>query len=104
MAGKPKLSNAKINEIMANPAVRAALRAKAARVEPRAKSLAYASGAPGLAKALEVVVGVRPGTNSPTGLRRPFARVRAEITDDIRDSDRGAKLTRRQILRRSSSA
>ncbi|MBM6622669.1 hypothetical protein JTF08_13720 [Micrococcaceae bacterium RIT802] len=104
MAAKLKLSAEKINEMMGSPAVRKAVAAKAARVLPRAKSLAYSSGADGTGKALEVIEGVRPGTKSPSGLRRPYARIRVEVTDEVREQDRGSKLSRRQILRRSSSA
>lgn len=83
--------------------VRAALRAKAARMLPRAQRTAYEAGAPGFAEALRLEEGVRPGTKAD-GFQRPFARLTAEVTDDMEKRDGGAKLTRTMILRRSARA
>ena len=83
--------------------VRAALRAKAARMLPRAQRTAYEAGAPGFADALRLEEGTRPGTKAD-GFQRPYARLIAEVTDDMEKRDRGAKLTRNMILRRSLRA
>lgn len=87
-----------------SPAVLAALRAKAARVLPNAQRVAAAAGAIEFGRELHVEEGVRPGTKATGGLRRPYARVTATVTDEMRTADSGAKLTRRQILRRSARA
>ncbi len=103
MAKPIKLSTKKINEIMASDAVRDALERKAARVLPRARAIAYSSEAPKLAAALETVPGTRPGTNSPTGLKRPYVRVGAVLTDEIIEEGKRARLSRVKILRRASN-
>lgn len=104
MAKPLRLSNDKISEIMASPAVRKALENKARRIHPRARSIANGAGATAFATALRVETGTRPGARSPTGLKRPFARVIADMDDAARDADRGADLSRIKILRRASSA
>lgn len=104
MAKPTRLSNDKINEIMASPAVRKALANKAHRIQPRAASIANSAGAEAFAKALRVETGTRPGAQSPTGLKRPYARVIADMDDASRDADRGAALSRTKILRRASGA
>lgn len=103
--GKPLVpSTALLEQAAQHPAVRAALRAKAERVLPRAQRLAAAAGAVAFGRALDVVEGTRPGAKAQGGMRRPYARVTATVTDEIREADAGASLTRRQILRRSARA
>lgn len=98
------LSPKKRQEILDHPSVRAAARAKAARMLPRAQRLAIEAGAPNFAKALRVVEGRRPGSKARDGIKRPFARVTANLTDELKTRDAGAKISRTQILRRASRA
>lgn len=85
-----------------SPAVREALRRRAERLLPRAQRLAYTAGANTFAKSLRVEEGVRPGTKAKGGLQRPFARIVGDSSEEVRIADAGAKLTRRQILRRAA--
>lgn len=101
----PKLtiSTRLLNDAMGSNKVRAALRAKANRVLPRAKAIAYSVGATEFAKALKVRDGTRPGTRSPSGFKRPYARVVAAVTPELKKKDGRTSLSRQQILRRGSS-
>ncbi len=93
-----------IQEVAESDFVRDAIAAEARRMLPAAQRAAYNAGANAFAKSLRVETGTRPGSKSPTGLRRPYARIIGEDTDEVRDADRGAKLTPTQILRRASRA
>ncbi len=104
MARPMKPSTELLERAASSPAVRAALRAKAARALPRAQRLAAAAGAQRFSRRLRVEEGTRPGSKAEGGFRRPYARVTATLTDDDQAADAGAKITRRQILRRASSA
>lgn len=99
---KLSLSSKKFNEVLQNKKVREALKNKADRVLPRSKAIAYSLGASGFAEALHVVEGTRPGTRSPSGLKRPYARVVATVTPQLKRTDGRTSLTRTQILRRGS--
>lgn len=88
---------------MAAPGVQAAVRAKRDRILPRAQRLAAQAGALEFSRALHAEEGVRPGSKAG-GFRRPYARVSADVTDELRAADAGARITRRSILRRASSA
>ena len=92
-----------LEQVAQSAAVRAQLRAKAARMLPRAQRLAAAAGARQFGRRLRVEEGIRPGTKAG-GFRRPYARLTADLTDDEAAADSGAKLSRRQILRRSAGA
>lgn len=96
------LSTDKLNAIMQLPSVRRALEARAERVLPRTKAIALSANAPAFAEALEVQTGTRPGRDAKHGMRRSYARISAKVTPEIRKRDKGAKLTRRQILRRGA--
>lgn len=100
---KTTISTRLINQAMGSNKVHAALKAKADRVLPRAKAIAYSVGASEFADALEVREGTRPGTNSPSGFKRPYARVVATVTPELKKKDGRTSLTRQQILRRGSS-
>ncbi|RZU61741.1 hypothetical protein [Zhihengliuella halotolerans] len=105
MSGMRKpLSVKKLNAAMDTPAVRAAARAKAERILPRARAIALTAGATAFAEQLKIAEGVRSGGKSPSGLERSYARVVADMPDKLRSRDFNAKLTRRQILRRASNA
>lgn len=96
------LSTERLNAIMQMPKVQAALRAKAERALPRTKAVALSANAEAFADALEIKTGTRPGRDAKGGLRRSYARISAQVTPEIRKADKGAKLTRRQILRRGA--
>lgn len=95
------LSTKALNKALQADKVTNALEARAARVLPRARALAYQAGARQFAQQLHIVSGTRPGLGAVDGLKRPYARVSAALTDEQVKADRGAKLTRRQILRRA---
>ena len=99
---KMEISSKLLNQAMQSPSVQAALRNKAARVLPRAKAIALSDNQPGFAEAIVLTQAERPGTKSPTGLKRPYARIGAVITPEVKD-DGYNKLTRSQILKRASS-
>ena len=90
-----------IDQVLASPAVREALYARARLVLPRTQRVAAQSGAVELSKRLRVEQGTRPGAKAG-GFQRPYARVIADIDDDVRKKDKGAKLTPRQIVRRGA--
>lgn len=101
---RAKITVETINAAMDTPAVRRALRAKAARALPRAQRLAIAAGAKAFAASLRTEEGTRPGAKSEGGLRRPFARVIGDATGEVRQADAGGTMTRRSIMRRASRA
>ena len=95
------ISNKKLNELMASPQIRQKLQNKANRILPRAKALAYADGQTEFGKALSTTTGIRSGIKSPTGLRRPYARIGAQITPEMKKADGYTKTTRQQLLRKA---
>lgn len=96
------LSAQKLNELLESPAVRNQLRARANRVLPTAKAIAYSTGAAKFAEALKVSEGTRPGTGAKDGIKRSYARVGAVITPELIKADGRTQLTRRMILRRAA--
>jgi hypothetical protein len=96
-----------INKAMRSPEVMKSLEARAARILPRTRALAYAANQPLFARALRVETGVRPGTQSQVGVRRSYARVTATLTPQIlaesRRAVRAGKPTRQMILRRGAA-
>lgn len=102
--GRAAVTNKTLHAAALAPSVRAALRAKAARMLPRAQREALKAGAREFAGQLHVTSGVRPGTKATQGLRRPYARVEARMSDDQRAADSAATQTRQQILRRAARA
>ena len=102
MAKTPDFS-ATIAAAAQSTAVQAGLRAKAQRMLPRAQRLAHQAGANAFAEELHVETGTRPGTQAG-GFQRPYARITADITEDLEERDAGASLTRTMILRRSARA
>ena len=103
MAKPIQLTPELLTQIAGLPAVRALLEAKARRMLPRAQRLAAQAGALEFGKALRVEQGTRPGDKAD-GFARPYARVTAQVTPEMDAADKGAALSRRQILRRASSA
>ena len=83
-------------QVFASPIVRARLLSRARVALPAAQREAIAAGAPGWARKLRLEQGVRPGAKSPTGIRRPYARIIGprEVTEGDKPIDR------QRILRR----
>ena len=104
MAKEIRLGAEAISAALASATVRSALRARANRALPRVKRTAYEAGATNLGDELRVEEGTRPGTKAEGGVRRPYARVVAELTDEQARADSRATLTRLQIIRRGSRA
>lgn len=96
------ISRQTIDEIQRSSPVRSRLESKGARVLARARTLAFAEGMPEFARRLRLVTGTRPGTKSPTGIRRSFVQVVAPEGADEEYGNRG--VTRQAILRRSIGA
>lgn len=61
--------------VLRNPEVRQTLVDTATRLLPICQRLALQEGCPDFADSLRVETGTRPGTKSPTGIKRPYARV-----------------------------
>lgn len=97
------LSTRRLNQALQSPTVRKALAARARRVLPRTRAIATNAGATEFARALRVTEGTRPGTGARDGLQRPYARIAATVTTEIRRADARSRLSRRQILRRGAS-
>lgn len=97
------VSTEKLNEALQQPGVRKALNARAQRILPTARAVALSVGAKAFSDALRVETGTRPGAKANEGLRRPYARVTAEVTPEMKRADGRTKLTRQQILRRGAS-
>lgn len=97
------LSKKKIEQIMQSRKVQAALERRASSILPRAKAIAISAGAEALAGTMKIERGTRPGTKARGGLKRPYVRVTAELTPEVKKADRGAKLTAKQITRRAAS-
>ena len=102
MAKSTQITDATIDQVLASSSVRESLNAKARLVLPRAQRIASQAGALEFSKRLQVESGTRPGAKAG-GFQRPYARVSATIDDDLKKSDAGSRLTRRQILRRAAS-
>lgn len=103
MAKQPNLADL-VAEVtiraLAHPAVQAAVLRRAQQIFPRAQHAAYKAGRIHFADNMRVETGVRPGTKSPTGLKRPYARVISTITPEQHAADsRRAKTSRTKILR-----
>lgn len=101
-----------LNAVMDSPKVRAQLNAKARRVLASAQRLAYKANRIHMAQALHIEDGTRPGSKSPTGLKRSFSGVTFSLTkeqwiDDALGSDESpgkSTMTVTEIMRRASRA
>ena len=92
-----------VNAALTHPAIAAAVASRAQQVLGRARYEAYKAGRINFGDALRVEAGNRPGTKSPRGIKRPYARVTATITPEQHEADsRKAKASRTEILRRSA--
>lgn len=103
---KPKvvISRATLDAAARTPEVRMALRQKRDRVHARAYRLAIAAGAPKFARALRKEGGTRPGTKSPSGIRRPYERVIATSADASAQEYGDRNVRKAAILRRAAEA
>jgi hypothetical protein len=101
---RPLVSKRTLDEAAASPAVRAALRAKAKRVLPRAQRLAYAAGAKEFGDSLRIEEGTRPGTKSPSGIKRAYVRIIATSEDATAREHGDVGVPKQAILRRSAGA
>lgn len=97
------ISTDRLNDVLQGAKVKAQLLARAQRALPAARAVAMSAGATEFAKALHVEEGTRPGTGAAGGLKRPYARVVAQLTPEMKLADKGSKLTRQKILRRGAS-
>ena len=103
MADKtPDLSEI-IKQAAHHPKVREALEAQARLLLPRAQRIAAEAGALEFGKALRVEIGVRPGTKAKDHFRRPYARIIATVTEEMKTADRRQKMSRTKILRRAAA-
>ncbi|MDU3736497.1 MAG: hypothetical protein E6586_08730 [Bifidobacterium scardovii] len=89
--------------VLANPGVRKALNATARRLLPIAKRIAYKEHAPDYADSLRIETGTRPGTKSPTGVKRPYARVIAGSENAAEQEFGGKNMPKRGFLRRAAA-
>lgn len=96
------LSIKQTNDVLASKPVRATVQARADRILPTARSIAFSSGARAFGNSLRAESGIRPGAKSPTGIKRPFTRITGDVTEDIKRADARSKLSRQQILRRAT--
>lgn len=88
-----------------HPKVKAALRARAEQILPRAKRLAYDAGANAFAESLHIVDGERPGTKPPAdGFRRPYSQVVADSPDAEAHEYGAQNVPKQAILRRAGRA
>lgn len=97
MAGKAVVNERALQaQVFAAPIVRESLASRARIALPAAQREAINAGAPGWARKLRLEEGVRPGTKSPTRIRRPYARVIGprEVTEGDKPIDRGRILRR----------
>lgn len=100
---KVELGDSIFTQVLAHPAVKAAVLAAAKSRLTRAQYLAYKSGRIHFGDNMRVVTGVRPGAKARHGQQRPFARIVSATTEaEQAEDNRTAKLSRTQILRRSA--
>lgn len=96
------IARATLDQIQRSAPVVQALERKGERMLPRAQRLALAAGRVQFARSLRLEKGIRPGTKSPTGIRRAYVRVIAPAGADDEYGNRG--VSRQDILRRSIGA
>ena len=98
-----KVTQKTFDQALAADVVTEAVLRRTRRVFLAAKTQAYAAGRPHMGDVLRIETGRRPGTKSPIGIRRPYGRVIAEVSEEQQIEDnRSAKLSRTKILRRSA--
>jgi len=93
-----------LDECARAPQVLEAMKAKCERILPRAQRLALAAGLTDFANGLYIETGVRPGTKSPEGVKRPYARVIAGSEDAEAVEYGDTTVAKQAILRRAMTA
>lgn len=89
--------------ILESPAVRQGLNDIAARLLPICQRLAYQEGCDDFADSLRIETGTRPGTKSPTGIKRPYARVIAGSEHASEQEHGSLRYPRHNFFRRAAS-
>ena len=89
--------------VLQNPDVREALNDTAKRLLPICQRLAYQEGCDEFADSLRIETGTRPGTKSPTGIKRPYARVIAGSEHASEQEHGSLRYPRHNFFRRAAS-
>ena len=89
--------------VLQNPEVREALNDTAKRLLPICQRLAMQEGCDEFADSLRIETGTRPGTKSPTGIKRPYARVVAGSEDAAEQEHGSLRYPRHNFFRRAAS-
>lgn len=93
-----------IRTAMNDPAVRAELRSLGRAVMDEVEREARAAGLIEFADGVRLETGQRPGTKSPEGLARPFARVLVASADALQQEYGDVGVEKQAILRRAAAA
>ncbi|RBQ00148.1 hypothetical protein CRD59_00975 [Bifidobacterium xylocopae] len=89
--------------ILHNPEVRGALVGTAKRLLPICQRLAIQEGCTEFADSLRIEQGTRPGTKSPTGIKRPYARVIAGSEDAAEQEHGSLRYPRHAFFNRATA-
>lgn len=89
--------------VLQNPKVREALADTAKRLLPICQRLAYQEGCDEFADSLRIETGTRPGTKSPTGIKRPYARVIAGSEDAAEQEHGSLRYPRHNFMNRATA-
>ena len=98
-----EITSATLDQVIESPRVREALHARGRLLLPRAQRIAATADAPIFGKAVRLEEGTRPGVKSPTGLKRPYARITAPLSEPVMREARRSRLSPQKILRRAAS-
>lgn len=101
---KTTVTKATLEQALYSAAVDKALRARAGSLLPRTRALAYSHNLPTLARALDIETGIRPGGKASGGIRRPYARITAQMTTQMRRESARAHMSPKRLMRRAASA
>ena len=91
------------HNVLQNPEVREALNDTAKRLLPICQRLAMQEGCDQFADSLRIETGTRPGTKSPTGIKRPYARVIAGSEHASEQEHGSLRYPRHNFFRRAAS-
>lgn len=89
------------HNVLQNPEVREALNDTAKRLLPICQRLAMQEGCDEFADSLRIETGTRPGTKSPTGIKRPYARVIAGSEDAAEQEHGSLRYPRHNFMNRA---
>lgn len=93
-----------IRTAMNDPKVRAELRSLGRAVMDEVERVAREAGLDDFADGVRLETGKRPGTKSPEGLARPFARVLVASADAMQHEYGDVGVEKQAILRRAAAA